>query len=33
MFGECYSLNKNNIIIKDKGIFNNKDIFKKVELK
>ena len=29
MFGVCSSLNKNNIIIKDKSIFNNKDIFQK----
>ena len=27
MFGDCPYLNKNNIIIKDKRIFNNKDIF------
>ena len=30
MFGDCPYLNKNNIIIKDKRIFNNKTLFKKV---
>ena len=29
MFGDCPYLNKKNIIIKDKGIFNNKTLFKK----
>ena len=29
MFGDCPYLNKNNIIIKDKKIFNNKTLFKK----
>ena len=29
MFGECSSLNKNNIIFKDKRIFNNRTLFLK----
>jgi len=29
MFGDCPSLNKNNIIIKDKSIFKNKTLFQK----
>ena len=31
MFGDCPYLNKNNIIIKDKRIFNNETLFQEAE--